>query len=74
MLTNNDIYKKIKVALSLQDQDTLAIFYLVGIEKTRSFCKAINSSIDNRHFRPLSDADLDAFLDGLIIYKRELSR
>jgi uncharacterized protein YehS (DUF1456 family) len=70
MLTNNDIYKKIRVALHLTDQEIMKIFKLQNVEVTRSYLKFLGKAEDNPEFREISDKMLKAFLDGLIIYKR----
>lgn len=70
MLTNNRIYKKIKIALELNDRITMEIFKLGGLDVPRSFCKFISISDDREDFRELSDKELETFLQGLITYKR----
>lgn len=74
MLTNNDIYKKIKIALSLKDAQCMEIFGLGGKEVTRSFCKFVQKSEDNPEFKELTEYELEIFLEGLIIYKRDLKK
>lgn len=74
MLTNNDIYKKIKIALDLKDFECIYIFKKGGLEVSRSFCEAIIKSEDNPRFKKLNDHQLECFLQGLIIYKRDLKK
>lgn len=69
-LSNNDIYKKIKIALELNDKITMEIFELGGLKVTRSFCKFISIASDREDYRNLSDEELNIFLQGLIVYKR----
>jgi uncharacterized protein YehS (DUF1456 family) len=74
MLTNNDIYKKIKIALNLKSEHVMEIFNLGGMSVTRSFCKFIQKAEDNFEFKKLDDEVLESFLQGLIIYKRDLHK
>jgi uncharacterized protein YehS (DUF1456 family) len=69
---NNQVFKKIRVALQLKDQEIIKIFKLRGVDVTRSYLKFVGLGEDNLEYRDLSDANLLAFLDGLIIYKRGL--
>ena len=72
-LSNNDIYKKITIALSLKDQDCMRIFEMGGYIATRSYCKFLLKADDNSEFKELTNEALNCFLQGLIIYKRELN-
>ena len=72
MLTDNDIYKKIKIALAFKDQITMHIFELEGVKVTRSFCKFIAISEDRNDFRELKNKELAIFLDGLLVCRQDL--
>lgn len=69
-MTNNDIYKKIKIALNLKDREVMKIFELGGKTVTRSYCKFILKGENNPEFKPLTTLMLEIFLEGLITYCR----
>ncbi|HEY6159782.1 MAG TPA: DUF1456 family protein [Bacteroidia bacterium] len=70
MLTNNDIFKKIRVALALKDEDIIEILKLVDFEVTKSELSAIFRKEGHPNYVPCGDQLLRNFLNGLIIYKR----
>lgn len=69
-LTNNDIIKKLRVALKLRDDDIVKILKLVNYNTTKSELGAFFRSEDHPKFMPLQDQILRNFLNGLVIYKR----
>ena len=69
-MTNNDILKKLRVALSLKNSDIIAILKLVDFNITESELGAIFRAEDHPNFKPCGDQLLRNFLNGLIIYKR----
>lgn len=70
MLTNNDILKKLRVALSLHDTEIIHILSLVNYTISKSELGAFFRDPDHTNFRPCGDQVLRNFLNGLIIYKR----
>lgn len=70
MLTNNRIYKKLKKALNLKTDDALHIFSLGGLDVSKSLEHSFGIARENRRYIKMSDAELEAFLEGLIILKR----
>ena len=70
MLTNNDILKKLRVALNLKDDDIIQILKLVEFEISKSELGAIFRKEDHPNYKPCGDQLLRNFLNGLIIYKR----
>lgn len=70
MLTNNDILKKLRVALQLKDDDIIAILKLVDFEISKTELGAIFRKDDHPNYRPCGDQLLRNFLNGLVIYKR----
>jgi uncharacterized protein YehS (DUF1456 family) len=70
MLNNNDIMKKLRVALRLRDTDILAILKLAEFEMSPSELSAVFRKEDHPHFMPCGDQLLRRFLDGLIIRNR----
>jgi len=63
-LTNNDVLKKFRIALNLQQEDMLLIFEEGGATLSASELGALSRKPDNKHFRPLSDELLLQFLAG----------
>lgn len=69
-MSNNDIMKKLRVALSLNDQQIIDILKLVDFSVSRSELTAIFRNKEHENFKPCGDQILRNFLNGLIIYKR----
>jgi uncharacterized protein YehS (DUF1456 family) len=69
-LTNNDILKKIRVALQLRDDDIIHILSLVDYKISKSEMGAFFRTVDHPNYKNLEDQILRNFLNGLIIYKR----
>jgi uncharacterized protein YehS (DUF1456 family) len=70
MLTNNDILKKIRVALELKDEDIIEILKLSDFEVTKSELNALFRKPDHPNYKQCGDQLLRNFLNGLITYKR----
>jgi uncharacterized protein YehS (DUF1456 family) len=70
MLSNNDILKKLRVALELKDEDVVKILKLVDFEITKSELNALYRKPDHPNYKECGDQLLRNFLNGLIIYKR----
>ena len=70
MLTNNDILKKLRVALQLKDEDVQKILKLADFEISISEINALYQKPDHRNYKECGDQLLRNFLDGLVIYKR----
>lgn len=69
-LTNNDIFKKLRVAHKLRDDDIVAICKLVDFNITTSELGAIFRSEDHPKYMDCGDQLLRNFLNGLIIHLR----
>ena len=69
-MNNNDILKKLRVALSLKNADIIAILKLVDFKITESELGAIFRAEDHPNFKSCGDQLLRNFLNGLIIFKR----
>ncbi len=69
-LSNNDILKKLRVALKLRDEDIIEILKLVDFRVTKSELGAFFRKEDHPNYVPLQDQILRNFLNGLVIYKR----
>lgn len=69
-LNNNDIIKKLRVALKLKDTDIIEILKLVDFEISKTELSAFFRREDHPNYKPLKDQILRNFLNGLVIYKR----
>ena len=69
-MTNNDILKKLRVALKLRDEDIIQILKLADFEVSKSEINALFRTEDHPNYKECGDQLLRNFLNGLIIYKR----
>ena len=69
-MTNNDILKKLRVALKLRDEDIIEILKLADFTVTKSEVNALYRTEDHPNFKECGDQLLRNFLNGLIIYMR----
>ena len=69
-MTNNDIMKKLRVALHLRDVDIIEILALVDFKISKSELGAIFQKEDHPNYMLCGDQILRNFLNGLIIFKR----
>ena len=69
-MTNNDILKKLRVALSLRNDDIIEILSLVDFEMTKGALGDLFRNEDHPGYVEAGDQVLRNFLNGLIIYKR----
>ncbi|MGZ3790579.1 MAG: DUF1456 family protein [Bacteriovorax sp.] len=70
MLTNNDIMKKLRVALSFKDTDIMECLELVDFKITKSELSAIFRNVDHPNYKECGDQLLRNFLNGLIVKNR----
>jgi uncharacterized protein YehS (DUF1456 family) len=70
MLSNNDILKKLRVALSLKNDDIIEILKLVNFEMSKGALGDLFRNEDHPGYVEAGDQVLRNFLNGLIIYKR----
>lgn len=69
-MSNNDIMKKLRVALKFTDDDIIEVLSLVDFRVSKTELGAIFRKEDHPNFKPCGDQLLRNFLNGLIIYKR----
>lgn len=69
-MTNNDILKKLRVALKLRDEDIIEILKLADFTVTKSEVNALYRTEDHPNYKECGDQLLRNFLNGLIIYMR----
>ncbi len=70
MLSNNDILKKLRVALALRNDDIIEILKLADFEISKGALGDFFRNEDNPGYVEAGDQVLRNFLNGLIIYKR----
>ena len=69
-LTNNDIFKKLRVAHKLRDNDIIQIFTLVDFKVSKSELGAFFRKEDHPKYMECGDQILRNFLNGLVIHLR----
>ena len=69
-LTNNDIFKKLRVALKLRDDQIVDICKLVDFNVTKSELGAIFRNESHEKYVECGDQILRNFLNGLVIHLR----
>jgi uncharacterized protein YehS (DUF1456 family) len=69
-MTNNDILKKLRVALQLRDDQIVEILALVDFRITKSELGAFFRKEDHPNYRECGDQVLRNFLNGLVIHLR----
>ena len=69
-MKNNDVLKKLRVALKLKDTDIIDILKLVDYEITKSQLSALFRKEDHKNYIVCQDQILRKFLNGLIVKHR----
>jgi len=69
-MTNNEIFKKLRIALDLKENDLVEIFELGGYEISKSTLSAVFRSETHAKFKACPDEMLEAFLEGYIVLRR----
>ncbi|MBS1547892.1 MAG: DUF1456 family protein [Bacteroidetes bacterium] len=69
-MTNNDILKKLRVALKLHDTDIVKILALVDFHMTTSQVNALFRKEEHPQYMEAGDQVLRNFLNGLVIHLR----
>ena len=69
-MTNNDIMKKLRIAMSYKDTDIIEVLALVDYKITKAELSAIFRKEDHANYRECGDQLLRNFLNGLIIKQR----
>lgn len=69
-MTNNDILKKLRVALKLTNDDIVEIMKLVDFQVSKSELGALFRKEDHPKYMECGDQFLRNFLNGLIIHLR----
>jgi uncharacterized protein YehS (DUF1456 family) len=69
-MSNNDIMKKLRVALQLRDDQIIEILKLANFRTTKTELSAIFRSEDHPNFQSCKDQLLRNFLNGLVLHLR----
>lgn len=69
-MTNNDIMKKLRVALQLRDDDIVKIMELVDFKVSKSEINALFRKEGHPNYMECGDQFLRNFLNGLVIHLR----
>lgn len=69
-MSNNDIFKKLRVALQLRDDDIVEILQLVDFRISKTELGAFFRSEDHPNYKDCGDQILRNFLNGLVIFLR----
>ncbi|HBG05795.1 MAG: hypothetical protein A2075_19390 [Geobacteraceae bacterium GWC2_58_44] len=69
-MTNNDVFRRLRYAININNQTVVEIFRLSGLKIGQSDITALVKKEDEEGFQECSDLVLEGFLDGLIAYKR----
>ena len=66
-LNNNIVFRKLKIALNLKDDDILELFKLAGLRLGKTELSAFFRKPEQSQYRPLKDQFLRNFLHGMQI-------
>lgn len=69
-MTNNDIFKKLRVALKFRDDDIVDILQLVDFKISKSELGAFFRKEEHPNYMECGDQVLRNFLNGLVIHLR----
>ncbi len=69
-MTNNDVFKKLRVALKFRDEDILNILTLVDFKMSKTELSAFFRKEDHPNYMECGDQVLRNFLNGLVIHLR----
>jgi uncharacterized protein YehS (DUF1456 family) len=69
-LNNNLIFKKLRVALEMREEDILATLALADVPLTKSELSALFRNPDHKHFKTCGDQILRNFIRGLSLKYR----
>lgn len=69
-MKNNDILKKLRIALNLKDNDIIEILKLADFEISKAELSALFRKEDHKNYKECGDQILRRFLNGLIVRNR----
>ncbi|MEN8198747.1 MAG: DUF1456 family protein [Thermodesulfobacteriota bacterium] len=69
-VSNNEVLRKIRIALAYKDTDMLEVFRLAGTRLSKSELSAFFRRKEHKHYKECGDQFLRHFLQGLALYKK----
>lgn len=69
-MNNNDVLKKLRIALNLKDSDIIDILKLADFEISKTELSALFRKEDHKNYKECGDQILRRFLNGLIVRNR----
>jgi len=70
ILSNNDILRKLRIALNFKDEDMLNALSLANFPVSKGELSALFRKQDHRNFKPCGDQLLRRFIDGITVQFR----
>lgn len=67
IISNNDILRKLRIALNFKDDDMLNALALANFPVSKGELSALFRKSDHRNFKPCGDQLLRRFLDGITV-------
>jgi len=72
-LTNNMIFRKLKIALNMQAEEVLEVMNLAGFKISKHELSAFFRKVDHKHYRVCKNQILRNFLNGLQLKHRDIT-
>ena len=69
-MDNNDVIKKLKIALQLREEEIIKIFNAADWDMSKNQVHGILQKKDHKNYYDCNEQTLRKFLDGLITHKR----
>ncbi len=69
-MKNNVVFKKMTIANNLKQFEVKEVFELGGIQLSSSAIKGLSAGTQNKNHIKMTDEQLEAFFNGLILYWR----
>lgn len=69
-MNNNEVIKKLRIALDLKEADMIEIFEFAEYEMKKTELTGLFRKEGHKHYKECNDELLRLFLDGFITYKR----
>lgn len=73
-MTNNDVLRRLRFSLKLNNPQIIKVFKLAGVTLTHAELDIFLKKEEDEGYAECSNTDLNNFLDGLIILKRGLQK
>lgn len=73
-MTNNDVLRRLRFSLSLNNPQIIRVFKLSGVNLTHAELDVFLKKEEDEGYEECPNTDMNNFLDGLIILKRGLQK